>query len=147
MKSTLRWCGGSVPPVRREMASWLWHLCIRLCFHACAKGMCVCADLLVILRVHSRLCTPFACRWYPDHFTRKGCGFASFTLATSWAANQPGWRPSRLLSQCRQVKDWPGFLFCGCKVFTLMSYMKGDVIYYLWNWLFLLRIWSPLSIL
>lgn len=116
MKSTLRWCGGSVPPVRREMASWLWHLCIRLCFHACAKGMCVCADLLVILRVHLRLCTPFACRWYPDRFTRKGRGFASVSLATSWAANQPGWGPSRLLSQCRQVKDWPGFLFCGCKV-------------------------------
>lgn len=43
MKSTLRWCGGSVPPVRREMASWLWHLCIRLCFHACVKALvCVC---------------------------------------------------------------------------------------------------------
>ena len=146
MKSTLRWCGGSVPPVRREMASWLWHLCIRLCFHACAKGVCVPADLLVILRVHLRLCTPFACRRNPDHFTRKGCSFASVTLATGWAANQPRWGPSRLLSQCHQVKQQPDFLWLQ-SFLTVMGYMKGDVMYHLWNWFFLLRVWPPLSIL
>lgn len=52
MKSTLRWCGGSVPPVRREMESWLWHLriCLRylcesLSLHTC-MFFCRCVALL-----------------------------------------------------------------------------------------------------